>query len=971
MESVYPIVMRAVHKLLMESSERLQDLLNMMWGALKPALEDIGDLLIRFGPHIQTGIEVFSVSLDRVQRIFDEIMRRISGNGDNEEEMLYHTFNLFDVSNTGYVTAADMQQVATLYSMVELQGQLAVDLVDRYDWDFDGRLQKDEMQLLVNGPQIPQAMPIMLRAYANSLAQVGGRLASATQRDEIAEAVVDYLQVVVVKNATKVSWIADRLGNGSLPLAFTANVFAELCSRANGTSLVPGYFTSSDVGAKIISELVRLHPNETTSALLMLSNASFWVDQGMEVTDQPACLDLVINWVATSSSTTPVDATLPSGIGDLSDLVTAVLQGDRSALGLLRTQPTIVTELAEQRLAGLRNQHLQEHRQRQRVSSSETAELLLNNLLGGPAARPLQSDVDQSIRAGEPAAPETMEFAMFLRNNATRNANMFLDMCFRYSSQSSSQMDNFATTIRGATAQIQSFLNMIMSYATKDGIERIETAITNFQQNGMPEVIRIVEDKLGRLLNRSAPAIENAIHDATHQAALTLSNTVRTGIGAVMGQALIDPLTNVLSGWINDFSVASALSQQIAQELGGIVQNATGDALADATESLLEAAVAQAISRADDMIRQAAQERAAALTRHLHPVLLQMASKNVMEQRAKEVVSGDGDDTFAMFDSLFEEEAEDRQVPSGPVDTVPLLNPDAGLVVNSISWRNLVTVLESFLRIIPPADHALRFAKREWGALAEDVDVIFYTLGHGAPPLFSEASRLWKRLWVTYFICLLPISLFSIYYAMWAGGYFGGPSVQEEEGDIPKPKTWRAKLRVLWRSSTFCMKDYHDTTACFWSTLILTESIVFLIYLAAVVLCLFAFMRTAVWWTCSHLYVLYDPATCDSIIGNLSKFLSSFVLSSTGASHLENSCSDHGLITCAIITEDMHRHHVLTVGCGFLGTLCYLHLIIESAILHEEARFRRTLIKLRDAEKDKDAGAPTSEEEEAPKHASV
>ena len=95
------------------------------------------------------------------------------------------------------------------------------------------------------------------RKYAKRLAEIAGDVGEARLRDDVARSVANYVKLVAglkiesetqgpgtvsrllragswqvcAKNMTKVDWISDRLGNGSVPLDFTGTVFVERLER--------------------------------------------------------------------------------------------------------------------------------------------------------------------------------------------------------------------------------------------------------------------------------------------------------------------------------------------------------------------------------------------------------------------------------------------------------------------------------------------------------------------------------------------------------------------------------------------------------------------------------------------------------------------------------------------------------------------------------------------------------------------
>merc|ERR1719507_1289835 len=96
-------------------------------------------------------------------------------------------------------------------------------------------------------------MAVVLRAYAKKLAAISGQVESARMRDEVAEAVSQYLTLVCAKNLTKVGWVSQMLANDSLPLAFTADVLVQMALDDDS----PNKLTTADVGALVVENMAK------------------------------------------------------------------------------------------------------------------------------------------------------------------------------------------------------------------------------------------------------------------------------------------------------------------------------------------------------------------------------------------------------------------------------------------------------------------------------------------------------------------------------------------------------------------------------------------------------------------------------------------------------------------------------------------------------------------------------------------
>jgi hypothetical protein len=121
-------------------------------------------------------------------------------------------------------------------------------------------------------------MTVILRTYAKRLAEVAGKVGAAKQRDEVAKAVVEYFKLVTAKNRTKVDWIAEALTNGSLPVAFTADVIAEMCRMEDA----PMPLSSTSVGGTVVHRMMELNSAGFLAAAELVRNRAFgWLRAGI------------------------------------------------------------------------------------------------------------------------------------------------------------------------------------------------------------------------------------------------------------------------------------------------------------------------------------------------------------------------------------------------------------------------------------------------------------------------------------------------------------------------------------------------------------------------------------------------------------------------------------------------------------------------------------------------------------------
>lgn len=858
-----PMIIHSVHEALESVMSEAKSLLRKLLDDLKPALAQIGAWLISFGSQVMEGIDIFTVTIDRVQKIFDQVMARLQGQGPNEEEMLKETFNLFDASHTGYVSEQDLRDVGSMYGITILEGTQAATLMKKYDADGNGELLLPDLRQLIHDSAIPGAMSVMLRSFAKELAKVSGEVSSARMRWEVALGLVHYFQVVAAKNDEAMRWIADRLGNESLPLAFTADVLAQLCLQRGN----PSTFTTVDVGQRVVSELHATHPASLSKAIDLLSNTTFWESEGFDVNDEPRCLGLMTMWL---NNATGPQMLLQEGEETFVE--------DRTVLAM----PQVAHALAEEAV----NLHLlqsQKGRASRQASlfKSRTSQMLRMRLLGGisPTESGSRRAVEQVQRSGQPAVPATLEFAQWLANNASAEVKRLQEMCFTYSSESSNALDSVATMLKGMTSQVKSFLQMMSVYATPDGIERLENQTEAFLENSVQDVIKLVETRLDALIIAAEPEVEGAIDSALKAAHEQLEHIAEKALAGPFGDAMAGPLENIMAKALGNNQTATIVSQKVGSGVG----KAVADQIMEVGEDYLDELVNKVLKIGD-----------AKKSSHLQ-----------MLQRGQS--------------ACLQEEADSQDTVSGV-------------------WQGMVTTLRGLTDVLPAAVHTLRSAQTEVAKLSSSLNSVFDTFEQRGPTLFQDLATTYRTIWLSYFLALLPMQMLLLFYSFWAGGFFGGPMPLSEE-TLEAPKTWKDQLRVCWVSSTLCLGRFHDTSLCAWSVILLMQILVLIVFAASIVLAILAAIKAFIVTGCGEIYILQDELVCGEALQNLRRFLSTFSLDPGSPS--DSLCQSKGLLTCQLMGSQMARNSAVTAILSLIATVLTMQMIIDSAILHEQARYRR------------------------------
>ncbi|CAJ1385885.1 unnamed protein product, partial [Effrenium voratum] len=584
-EALVPLVLTAVHQVLEVVMSKVSEGLHTLMIKIKPALIQVGKWIQQFGAKVQAGLEDFSLTLDKAQKMFDQVMAQMKGTANNSDQMMFETWPIFDDDGSGSVSATELSNVGDWFSISALQGKKAPELVKKYDTSGDGTLERKEFHALVNDPSIPGSLSVILRKYAKRLAEIAGQVGRALMRDDVANSVAAYVRLVCAKNMTKVGWISDRLGNGSVPLDFTGTVFVEMCLAAKDPNAQ--VYTSADTGLILTQEVYNLHPEAMLQAVDLMSNASWWTGQGYNLQDQPACVKMATGWITQVESGNGVSLL---GLG----------QSGTEEEQFLSQMPEAAYMLAEEGVKLYRLQRLQARQQRRaQLYTSQTSQLLLQRLLGGQSPTDGTSEETQAAATGGgvPAVNSTLEFAQFLEWNATDRAKELQRYSFDYSSESSNAIDDFASKIQAMIKKVSSFISLMEKYSTEKGITDLENQVEQFLNNALEDVSKTIEQKLAGLITANAPKLDQAIHAAAHSAGERLGAMIGQVISSPMIQALEAPLEEVLSSSLGNAtgaSIGSTMSASLGMEISNLTAGTLGAKLGDALEGLVDDALEKA-----------------------------------------------------------------------------------------------------------------------------------------------------------------------------------------------------------------------------------------------------------------------------------------------------------------------------------------------------------------------------------------
>merc|ERR1719253_94970 len=124
----------------------------------------------------------------------------------------------------------------------------------------------------------------------------------------------------------------------------------------------------------------------------------------------------------------------------------------------------------------------------------------------------------------------------------------------------------------------------------------------------------------------------------------------------------------------------------------------------------------------------------------------------------------------------------------------------------------------------------------------------------------------------------------------------------------------------------------------FWSVLIFVDILVLVTFYVCLTLCVTVAVAIFAHSGCAQLYVLGDMTVCSEALGVVGKLLSFL----GGGTYIqEGVCGHHYLLTCNVFTTSLKGQGVLTGVAGFLASFFSFNLLVESAVLHERARWQR------------------------------
>jgi len=257
-------------------------------------------------------------------------------------------------------------------------------------------------------------------------------------------------------------------------------------------------------------------------------------------------------------------------------------------------------------------------------------------------------------------------------------------------------------------------------------------------------------------------------------------------------------------------------------------------------------------------------------------------------------------------------------------------------------WSDVNTVLTQLYAILPSGVSALSTAKTDVQQVYKTLESMFSMLSVKGPSIFSEASAVYKLIWILYFCVMLPFALGILYYGFWASGWFGGPQAMGKEEFTSG--TFADQLASCYQCCCNCMSSTCDSSLCFWSFIIFIQVVALLLFVLSIVFVILGGIGILLAAGCSEIYVVNDNEICQTSVGFMKEFLSTFsVGASTGLNPLSSACGNHHLLLCEMISSDLISSAMYTIVGSFLACIFTFQLIFDTATLHERAVWMRKM----------------------------
>jgi len=254
-------------------------------------------------------------------------------------------------------------------------------------------------------------------------------------------------------------------------------------------------------------------------------------------------------------------------------------------------------------------------------------------------------------------------------------------------------------------------------------------------------------------------------------------------------------------------------------------------------------------------------------------------------------------------------------------------------------WAKVLGLLREIEKVLPGVIDAMTAAQKTVSGFSSVLSSSFTVIEEKAPSGFYAGASLWKMIWVSYYVFYMAINLTLLIWILWFSGFLCSRPAPEQ-GEYEPPTTFKERMERCCASCNACFRScLQDSKACFWAVVILLEILVLVAFLLSLVMAILAGIKIFVHVGCAKVYILGDDTICSEMMVALGKWLESF-LAKDVTTPLDV-CEKRNLLVCELIGNALLKSCIFTVVGGLLGAFFNFQLIIETAILHEQAIWNR------------------------------
>jgi hypothetical protein len=264
-------------------------------------------------------------------------------------------------------------------------------------------------------------------------------------------------------------------------------------------------------------------------------------------------------------------------------------------------------------------------------------------------------------------------------------------------------------------------------------------------------------------------------------------------------------------------------------------------------------------------------------------------------------------------------------------------------------WSKLKSFLGKMKPVLPVAVKSLKYTRKGVDVVADQFENTFSMLVeqdvpfHVIADIVVEMCHLYHAITCALTTAMLLLNLWAAGVIKWPTRYVIKEPERDEDGYVA-PTTFRERLAACKTSCLVCLTtDPVELPIVFWSFLILLDLIVLVLFWVCIAYCALLGFAFFLHIGCKQIYPIEDLSVCHDVMTMYGGFMSK--LDPTFYQD-ENVCGVASLATCNFFKREVESQMFYIVICGFCASFFSYQLLVDSAVLHEQARWNIALNKL-------------------------